>query len=142
MKGLTYVNCCRYRQTINEPKALTGSSQKAMRPGVPFRSLGTRGQWAVGIKAETSSSMALLGNTVSPIPRLIQRQALPQGMLSEVAGKGCWRKRRRPCNAVDSGCVVGDIVGYYIIVVRKHAYFQRVVDDERVCRTTLRGNVI
>lgn len=126
-----------------EPKVLTRLEPKG---NAAWCSLSyprdTRTMSAAGVKAETYSSSALLWNTVNPISRLFQRQALPQGMLSEIAGKGCWRKRMRPCNAVDSGYVSGDLARHNITAVRKHAHFQRVVYDEKVCRTTSRGNVI
>jgi len=49
-----------------------------------------------------------------------------------MAGRGCWKKQKPPCNGVDKDC--------NIVPPCKRADFQRVVRDERAGGTCIGGN--
>ena len=90
----------------------------------------------VGVLAGTNPRMSSMRNTVSPTSRLREKASVPARAAVGVAGKGCWRKRRPVCNGSDRRCVGND----NITLPRKRAHFQRVVRDEKVCRTVFGGN--
>jgi hypothetical protein len=90
----------------------------------------------VGVLAGTNPFVSSMRNMVSPTSRLREKASAPARAAVGVAGKGCWRKRRLVCNGSDKRCVGND----NITPPRKRAHFQRVVRDEKVCRTVFGGN--
>jgi len=112
-----------------EPKTLTGSCQKA-RSRLPHLLFGAHGLTAAGVKTGAKSSMSLRQNRTNPTCRLSEAGDLARGAV-EMAGKGCWKKRKPLCNGADrSGSAP----------LRKQADFQRVVGDEKSGRTFAGGN--
>ena len=114
-----------------EPKTLTGSSQKARSRLLPSKTWSTRTSWLPVLNAGTNSFVSCKQNGISPMPRRI-----PAGVTArcavEAAGKGGWKKRMPLCNGADRSC--------NITPLRKQADFQLVVDDERTYRIFAGGN--
>jgi hypothetical protein len=114
-----------------EPKALTGSGQKACSRLLPPKTWSTRTLRLPVLKAGTKSFVSCKQNRVSPTSR-----RTPAGVTArcavERAGKGGWKKRMPLCNRADRSS--------NITPLRKQADFQLVVDDERTYRIFAGGN--
>ena len=78
------------------------------------------------------SSMSSQSNIANPTSRLRVEAGVAARNAEEMAGKGCWKKRRPLCNGADRDC--------NIVLPCKRADFQRVVRDERTRRTFTGGN--
>lgn len=81
---------------------------------------------AAGVLAGAKPSVSSSRNTVNPLLSSWRGRPTARGA-DRAAGKGCWKKPRPPCNRVDK-----DRPG----PPPKRADFQRVITDEKVCRTT------
>ena len=115
----------------NKPKTLTGLRQKGKAVGFPFVKWGHTDIQTAGEKTGTNSFMLLERNTVNPTTRLAEAGAAVKHA-DELAGRGCWRKRKSSRNRANRGC--------NITLPRKRADFQRVIRDEITRRTFMGGN--
>jgi len=118
--------------TSEEPKALTGSGQKASSRLLHHR-LGAHGQIRLPVcEAGTKSFVSSQRNRLNPTPRLGFEAGASARNADGVAGKGYWKKPRPLCNGADRSC--------NITPPCKRADFQLVVRDERTGRTFTGGN--
>jgi hypothetical protein len=81
---------------------------------------------AAGVMAGAKPSVSSSRNTVNPLLSSWRGRRTARSA-DRAAGKGSWKKPKPPCNRVDR-----DRPG----PPRKRADFQRVINDEKVCRTT------
>lgn len=87
---------------VEEPNALTGSSQNGTWPGIPAFISGIADERATGEKAGPNPLLSLTRNRVSPYPR--RTTGKPTAREADGgAGKGRRRKRTPPCNGADTG---------------------------------------
>jgi hypothetical protein len=105
MTSPTQVNCLGHRQP-NEPKMLTGSSQNRQRSRLLLRSMEHTDIPDCRCERQgLNHSCHWQSEHVNPTSRLgLPRQARPQGTLTGMAGRGCWKKRRPFCNGADRSC--------------------------------------
>jgi hypothetical protein len=128
VRGSTQVNCCGCRYSRRSQRCCQASAKRQC------GQMRQRGSGAHGYerpsawKAGTSSSALLTRNRINPIFRP-RRAGASARNADGIAGMGCWKKRKPPCNRVDRSHSSP----------RKRADFQRVVDDERAGRTYAGG---
>ena len=127
----THVNCRQAPSRSDEPKTLTGSSQKVTQQDAPSVCLEHADNKAVGVQAGTNSFVSIQRNMVNPTSRLDEAGAVAR-LSVEMAGKGSWSKRMPFCNRMDRSC--------NITPLRKQADFQQVVRHETAGRTFAGGN--
>ncbi len=130
MTGPTQVNCCSYRQ-FQRAKDADRLSPKTATQSVVLRKAEHADTTAAGGEAGAKSSVSSDANMVNLPPRLHGKAGRSARRAVGVAGRGCWRKRRPPCNRADRSQDAPP---------RKRAHFQRVMADERAGRTTTGGN--
>lgn len=87
----------------DEPKTLTGSSQKGNAVGCSTSALEHTDVRTAGVEVGTKSFMSLERNMLSPTSRLKEAGAIVRCAVG-VAGKGGWRKRMPVCNESDKSC--------------------------------------
>lgn len=113
-----------------EPKTLTGSSQKAC-SRLPHRDLGHTNMMTAGVSTGTNSFVSSERNMVNPSSRLSEAGGIAR-CAAGMPGRGCWKKRMPFCNGTDRSC--------NITPPCKRADFQPVMRDERTGRTFTGGN--
>lgn len=112
-------------------KTLTGSGQNRHAVGYPSDALGYTDSKTAGVDAGAKPSRFVDRNNVNPTSRLFEAGRAAR-QADGVAGRGCWKKRKPPCNGTDKG--------RNITRLRKQADFQRVVRYDRAGRTDEGGN--